>query len=68
MGEDWLSDIRRRLTIVRHALEESRRRVAALRGRPDPTPEPLFPAAGTLDDVELHFEVLGTEDPEREER
>jgi hypothetical protein len=74
--DDGLTDIKERVAAVRRALDEYRRRLAAVRERAEsagasgavPGPAgPLFPSPGGLDD-ELHFEALDTEDPGREER
>jgi hypothetical protein len=78
--DERLPDIRPKLAIVRRALDDCRRRLAALRGRlVDSTNSaspgsnagpavPLFQTPLPLDDRELHFEALDTEDPKREER
>jgi hypothetical protein len=73
-----LADIQRKIGAARRRLEDQVRRVAAVRERlagasaaatepPRQPPAPLFQgigaAAGNLDDLELHFEVLDTEDP-----
>jgi hypothetical protein len=76
-----LTDLQRQLGQSRRRLEELARRVAALRervGGPGAAPEAAVPRAplfqglglgdGALDDVELTFEVLDTEDPGREGR
>ena len=72
-----LLDLRRQLGDARRRLDEWARRLSDLRarvtgGRPSaeapPVGAPLFhagPGAGPLDDVELNFEVLDTEDPGR---
>jgi hypothetical protein len=72
-----LLDIARRLGATRRRLEQWTERLAAARagahGDPHadevtPPPAPLLHSigAGALDDVELTFEVLDTEDPGRE--
>jgi hypothetical protein len=79
-----VADLGRQLGESRRRLEEWARRLGELRARVGagatdvaaaPTGAPLFNAlpglgagAGPLDDVELHFEVLDTEDPGREGR
>jgi hypothetical protein len=79
-----LRDIQAKVGATRGRLEDWARRVAALRERlaassrgeasaaAAKAPGPLFqgPGApdGALDDVELHFEVVDTEDPGREDR
>jgi hypothetical protein len=81
-----LAELRRQVGATRRGLEEAVRRLAVVReqlrqegpsaGRASGEAVPLFPkadqAAGGLDDMELHFEALGTEDgaegPKREER
>ena len=82
-----LAELRRQVGATRRGLEEAVRRLADLRERLREAGSsagrtaaegtvPLFPkadqAAGGLDDLELHFEALGTEDgaegPKREER
>lgn len=76
-----LDDLRRQLGESRRRLEEWAGRLGVLRARVGgtttgasaPAGAPLFQAApgltagaGALDDVELTFEVLDTEDPGRE--
>jgi hypothetical protein len=79
-----LKELQGELAAVRRRLEGWADRLAALRARasaaeapsgeapPLVPPTPLFAgrgaATGALDDVELHFEVLDTEDPGREGR
>ena len=79
-----LSEIQRQLADSRRRLEEWARRLAALRERVGASGEgekvppgrdaavPLFQGLGlgdgALDDVELNFEVLDTEDPGRDGR
>ncbi len=79
-----LDDLRRQLGESRRRLDEWARRLGVLRARvgagstsapgasASPESAPLFPGlktgAGALDDVELTFEVLDTEDPGREGR
>ena len=75
--DERVADIRLKVAVVRRALEDCRQRLAALRERltdsgASAPPEvadagvPLFQAAPPLDDRELHFEALDTEDPGRE--
>jgi hypothetical protein len=80
MMDERLSDIRLKVAVVRRALDDCRQRLAALRGhlldsRDSALPAaddggrvPLFQATPPLDDRELHFEALDTEDPGREKR
>jgi len=75
-----ISAIRLKVAVVHRALEDCRRRLAALRAhlleeRDSAPPQagdgeraPLFQSPVPLDDRELHFEALDTEDPGREER
>jgi len=74
-----LNELKDEVAAVRLRLEGWARRLAELAGRapgqpeaadaPRATPAPLFRGLGlgdgALDDVELHFEVLDTEDPGR---
>jgi hypothetical protein len=79
MSPARLNELKDEVAAVRLRLEGWARRLAELGGRApgqaeatDPTPAPLFRGLGlgdgALDDVELHFEVLDTEDPGREGR
>jgi hypothetical protein len=78
-----LTEIQRQLGLTRRRLEDLAGRLAALRARlgeaaaapakaEAPPDRPLFPGLGlgdgALDDVELTFEVLDTEDPDRDRR
>jgi hypothetical protein len=77
--DERLSDIRLKVAVARRALDDCRQRLTALRGRlldssdsaspaTDGGRAPLFQPSRPLDDRELHFEALDTEDPGREER
>ena len=81
MTDERLADIRLKVAVVRRALDECRRRLAALHQRlqggsgesasppvADGGTDRLFQASAPLDDRELHFEALDTEDPRRDER
>jgi hypothetical protein len=81
MSPARLNELKDEVAAVRRRLEGWVSRLAELRGRaggqpnasleaPRSTPAPLFQGlgAGALEDGELHFEVLDTEDPGREGR
>jgi hypothetical protein len=76
--DETLSELQRKVGMTRRRLEDAARRLAALRERlsrreqPGEAAQPLFQelagTGGGLDDVELHFQALDTEDPTREKR
>jgi hypothetical protein len=77
--DDRLAELQRRVGAARRRLEDAARRLAAVRerlrergdsgGASREAAVPLFSGLGVggLDDLELHFEALGTEDDESED-
>jgi hypothetical protein len=77
--DERLAELQRRVGAARRRLEDQARRLATVRERLRERGEaggaareaalPLFGALGVggLDDLELHFEALGTEDDETED-
>jgi len=78
--DERLDAVRAKVDLARRALDDCQRRLAALRRSlldgadstgpdvPDSGRAPLFTAPLPLEDRELHFEALDTEDPSRNER